>query len=209
MRTEKVFEHVTNTIKDTSENISKPLTESSLKNNQALEILNNKLLEIMNDRRIMASYLLSSLFKITNPENTSQFKLVEDSNSNRVNGLLLHNTTPITLQNNKLNFRDTNREFDIKGVLLKMITSKIYIVDLASLSDKKLMYNFEMHFDIKAPSNKSTRDRTLIKLLESPAVMASGISNTILSPCVPNEFCDRLTILLQEKKTGISSDIIN
>ena len=43
-----------------------------------------------------------------------------------------------------------------------MITNKNYNVDLASLEDKKLMYEFaeEMIFDTKALGNKSTRDRT-------------------------------------------------
>ena len=68
-------------------------------NNKALENLNDKLLEILNDGGIIASYL-SSLSKITNPENTSQFKLVKDSNSNRVNDLPIYNTIPITLYNN-------------------------------------------------------------------------------------------------------------
>ena len=38
----------------------------------------------------------------------------------------------------------------------------------------------EMNFDLKAPGNKCTRDRTLIKLLKSPSLMvsASGISKT-------------------------------
>ena len=59
-----------------------------------------------------------------------------------------------------------------------MITNKNYYVDLASLSDKKLMYVFakEMYFDVKATGNKATRDRTLVKLLKSTAIMASGIS---------------------------------
>ena len=50
-----------------------------------------------------------------------------------------------------ITFRDTGKEFGIKGDLLKMITNKNYNVDLASLSDKKLMYDFakEMHFDVK------------------------------------------------------------
>ena len=41
------------------------------------------------------------------------------------------------------------------------------------------MFDFarEMYFDVKAPGNKTTRDRTVIKLLESPDLMisASGI----------------------------------
>ena len=73
-----------------------------------------------------------------------------------------------------LTFRDTGKEFELTGDLLKMITNKNYNIDLASLADKKLMYDFakEMHFDTKAQGNKSTRDRTLIKILKSPAIMA-------------------------------------
>ena len=46
----KVFEPVTKSIENTSQNITKTLAETSLKNNQTIENLNNKLLEIMNDR---------------------------------------------------------------------------------------------------------------------------------------------------------------
>ena len=85
--TKKVFEPVTKSLENTSENLTKAITESSKENNLALENLNNKLLEIMNGRGILATYLMSPLSKITNPENTTQFKLVKDSNSNRVNDL--------------------------------------------------------------------------------------------------------------------------
>ena len=138
----KVFEPVTKSLENTSEDITKTITESSIKNNQAIENLNNKLLEITNDRGILASYLMTPLSKITNPENTSQFKLVKDSTSNRVNDLLIHNAIPITLHDNLLTFRDTNKVFEQKGDLLKMITNKNYNVDLASLADKKIMYEF-------------------------------------------------------------------
>ena len=209
----EVFEPITKSLEKTSENITKTITENSIRNNEALETLNNKLLEIMNDRGILASYLMSPLSKITNPENTTQFKLVKDSSSNRVNDLLIHNTIPITLYNNLLTFRDTDKEFELKGNLLKMITNKNFNVDLASLADKKLMYDFakEMHFDTKAQGNKSTRDRTLIKLLKSPGLMvsASGVSKTIFSSSDPDELCNRLKLLLQEKHAGNNSDIIN
>ena len=154
---------------------------------------------------------MSPLSKITNLENASQFKLVKDSNLNRVNDLKMNKTVPITLYNNMLKFRDTSKEFELTGDLLKMITNKNYNVDLASLSDKKLMYDFakEMNFDLKAQGNKSTRDRTLIKLLKSPAIMASGVSNTIFLSSDPDEFCDILKLLLQEKQAGNNSDIIN
>ena len=167
----------------------------------------------MNDRGIIASYLMSPLSKIANPEITTQFKLVKDSNSNRVNYLKINKTKPITLYNNMLTFHDTGKEFELKGELLKMITNKNYNVNLASLQDKKLMYGFakEMNFDTKALGNKSTRDRTLIKLLNSPGLMvsASGVSETIFLSSDPNELCDRIKSLLQEKQAGNNSVLIN
>ena len=207
----KIFEPVTISLENTSENITKPITESSKENNLALENLNNKLLEIMNDRGILTTYLMSPLSKITNPENTGQFKLVKDPSSNRVNDLRIHNSLPITLYGNISTFPDTGKEFVLTGDLLKMITNKIYNVDLASLSDKKLMYDFakEMHFDLKSVGNKSIRGGTLIKLLNSPANMASGVSNTIFFSSDPDELCDSLKLLLQEKHAGNNSDIIN
>ena len=207
----KVFEPVTKSLEKTSQGITKIITESSITNNKAIEKLNSKLLEIMNDRGILASYLMSPLSIITNPENTTQIKLVKDSNSNRVNNLKINNSIPITLYNNMLTFRDTGKEFELKGDLLKMITNKNYNFNHASLSDKKLMYEFakEMHFDERCVGNKSTRDRTLIKLLNSPAIMVSGVSKTIFLSSDPDELCYRLKLLLQEKQAGNNSDIIN
>ena len=68
-----------------------------------------------------------------------------------------------------------------------------------------------MNFDSKAQGNKSTRDRTLIKLLKSPGLMdsASGVSKSILLSSDPNEICDRLKLLLQKKHAGNNSDLIN
>ena len=73
----KVFEPVTKSLEKTSQDITKTITQSSIKKNQAIEKLNNKLLEILNDRGILASYLMTPLSKITNPENASHFKLVK------------------------------------------------------------------------------------------------------------------------------------
>ena len=134
----KVFEPVSKSLENTSQDITKTITETSINNNQVIEDINNKLLEIMNDRGILESYLMFPLSIITNPENTTQFKLVKDSNSNRVNDLKINNSIPITLYNNILTFRDTGKEFELKGDLLKMITNKNYNVNLASLADKKI-----------------------------------------------------------------------
>ena len=99
----KVFEPVTKLLENTSQDITKTITETSSKNNQAVEKLITKLLEITNDRGILASYLMSPLSKKTNPANTSQFRLVKDPTSNGVNDLKIHNSIPITLYNKKVN----------------------------------------------------------------------------------------------------------
>ena len=108
----KVFEPVTKSLQNTSEKLTKAISESSKENNLTLENVNNKFLEIMNDRGILATYLMSPLSKITNPEKTNQFKLVKDSSSNRVNDLKIHNSIPITLYGNILTFRDTGKNLN-------------------------------------------------------------------------------------------------
>ena len=40
-------------------------------------------------------------------------------------------------------------------------------------------------------------------------VSASGVSKTIFLSCDPDELCNRLKLLLQEKHAGNNSDIIN
>ena len=110
---------------------------------------------------------MSPLSKMTNPGNTSQFKLVKNSTSNRVNALLIHNTIPITLHAKLVTFRDTGKKFELKGDLWKMIINKNYSVDLASLADKKIMYDFEkeMDFDVKATVIYSRSDTYKITLI--------------------------------------------
>ena len=75
------------------------------------------------------------------------------------------------------------------------------------------MYDFakEMHFDVRGAGNKSNRHRTLIKLHKTPGltVSSSGVSKTKLISSDPNELCDRLKILLQEKQAGKISHLIN
>ena len=195
----KVFQPVTKSLEKTSQDVTKTITGSSITNNKAIEVLNSKLLETMIDRGIIASYFLSPLSKITNPENFSKFKLVKASSSNRVNDLKINKTIPNTLHEYLLTFRDTGREFELKGDLLKMIIDKNYNVDLANLSDKKFMYDFakKMNFFSKAQGKKSTRDRSLIKLLKSPGLMvsASGVSKSIFLSSDPDELRNRLKLL--------------
>ena len=66
-----------------------------------------------------------------------------------------------------------------------------------------------MKFDIKQKGRKSDRDKSLIRLLKSTAIMASGTSNIIILSSDPDELCNRLKLLLQEKHPGNNSDITN
>ena len=117
----ELFEPIYNSIKDVSEDVTRTMMESTKENNKALTTLNSKLLEIMNDRG-MKRPIFCHLSIITNPESTSHFKLVKGSNSNRVNDLLIHNIIPVTLYDTLLIFRDTNKQFELQGDILKMIT---------------------------------------------------------------------------------------
>ena len=79
------FEPVTDTMKNTSEILTKTITETFFNNNKALEKFNNALLEKMNDRGIMAPYLLSPLCKITILESSTQFNFLKRPSSKIVN----------------------------------------------------------------------------------------------------------------------------
>ena len=72
---EEVLEPKTDTVEKSSENLATTMMLNSEENNKALQKLNGKLLDMINDRGIMASSLLSSSYEMTNPENTSHFKL--------------------------------------------------------------------------------------------------------------------------------------
>ena len=65
------------------------MTESSIQTNQAVSDLNEKVLEIMNDKGTIAPYSASSLVILFKSENTSQFILIKDSNSIRMNDFLI------------------------------------------------------------------------------------------------------------------------
>ena len=63
----KLFEPMTDSIKDVSENLTRTITESSIKNKQSIPDLNEKVLELMSDKGMIASYLASSLVNLFKP----------------------------------------------------------------------------------------------------------------------------------------------
>ena len=110
-----------------------------------------------------------------------------------------------------ITFRDTDKTFRLEGDLLKVITNHKFNVDHSNQQDRKIIYQFakEMNYDIKSTGRPSTRHNSMIRVLDQPAIMASGISKTIILSSDPNELCDRLKLLLQEKHAGNNSNIIN
>ena len=94
----EVFEPITNTLKKTSENETKTITENSINNNKAIENLNEKTLELMSDEGMIAPYLASSLVNLFKPENKSQFRLRKNPNSTkRIDDFLIHGNIPVTI----------------------------------------------------------------------------------------------------------------
>ena len=207
----KVFEPLTDTLKKTSDNIAKTITENSINNNKAIENLNEKILEMMNDKGMIAPYLTTSLVEVFKKDNKSQFRLRKDPNSTKMNDFLIHGNIPVTIFSNMITFRDSNKAFRLEGDLLKVITNYKFNVDHSSLQDKKLIYEFakEMKYDIDSIGRPSVRHNSIIRLLEQPAIMASGFSKTIILSSDPNELCDRLKLLLQEKHGGNNSNLID
>ena len=207
----KFFKPMTDELKNTSEKITRTLTENSINNNKAIENLNEKILELMNEQGMIASYLVSSLVEVFKKDNKSQFRLRKDPNSTKLNDFLIHGTIPVTIFSNMIVFRDSNKSFRLEGDLLKVITNYKFNVDHSNPQDKKLIYQFakEMKYDTKSTGRPSVRHNSMVKLLDQPAIMASGFSKTLILSSDPNELCDRLKLLLQEKHGGNNSDIIN
>ena len=76
--------------------------------------------------------------------------------------------------------------------------------------DAKQSFNIldELHFNIRI-TGKSNRDRTLRNnYYNKRSILASGLQ-TIFLPKNSDELCDRLKLLLQEKRGGNNSNIIN
>ena len=164
----------------------------------------------MDEKGMIASYLTSSLV-VFKEDNRSQFRLRKDPDSTKLNDFLIHGKIPVTIFSNMITFRDTDKTFRLEGDLLKVITNHKFNVDHSNPQDRKIIYQFakEMNYDIKSTGRPSTRHNSMIRLLDQPAIMASGISKTIILSSDPNELCDRLKLLLQEKHAGNNSDIIN
>ena len=203
----EVFEPMTNAIKNTSENITKTITEASINNNKAIENLNEKVLESMNDKGLIDS----SLIEVIKSDNKGQFRLTKDPNSTKPNDFLINEKVPVTIFSNMITFRDTKKVFKIEGDLYKVITDYKFNVDHSNKQNRQIIYEFgkEMKYKLKNKGRPSIRHNSMVRLLNQPAIMASGFSKTIILSSDPNELCDRLKLLLQEKHGGNNSNLID
>ena len=119
----------------------------------------------------------SSLVNLFKPENKIQFRFKKGLGSTRMNDFLKNGGIPVTLNSKMLTFRDSNRSIKLEGDLLETKTNYDFNVDHSNQQDRKLIYEFgkETKIDIKQKGRKSDRDKSIIRLLKSPAIMASGI----------------------------------
>ena len=107
-----------------------------------------------------------------------------------MNDFLINKGIPVTLVSNMLIFRDSNKSFKLEGCLLETMTNYDFNVDHSNEQDRKLIYELakEMNFNIRERGNKSDRDKSIIRLLRSPRIMASGVTtifyHLILTNCV-------------------------
>ena len=206
----KVFEPITKSLENTSKIISKTITEISFKNNQAIENLNEKIFELMNDKGLIAPYLASFLVEAFKTDNKSQFRLRKDHSSTKMKDFLINGGIPVTVVSNMIIFRDSNKSFKLDGDILETMTNYDFNVDHSNQQDRKLIYELakELNFNIKQKRNKSERDKSIIRLIRSPRLMASGVTTKFLSENA-DQLCNRLKLLLQEKHAGNNSDRIN
>ena len=145
---------------------------------------------MINDEGLISPHLTSFLVNLFKPENKSQFRLNKDLNSTKMNDFLINGGIPVTPFSNMLIFRDSNKSFKLDGDLLETMTNYDFNVSHSNPKYKKRIYEYaiEMKFNIKKKGRKSGRDRELIKLLKSPAIMACGISNIIFYHPIPMNF---------------------
>ena len=121
---------------------------------------------------------------------------------------LINGGIPVTIYDNMLTSRDSNRSFILDIDLLETMTNYNFNVSNSNPQDRTLIYEFgkEMNFDFRQQGRKSDSDKTMIKLLKAPAIMVSGVT-TIFLPENPDESCNRLKLILQEKQAANNSNI--
>ena len=68
-----------------------------------------------------------------------------------MNGFLINGGIPVSIYDNILTFKDTNRSFRLDGDLLETMTNYDFNVSNSNPQDRKLIYEFgkEINFNIR------------------------------------------------------------
>ena len=204
----ELFETITKAVTDGHQNLPKE-TKSTTKADMELDESKKyiKTLESLNKNEVISSSFIRPLAKLLVPKNKSQFRLKDDPDSDNWK-VYKKNCEKVTFYNDKLLFRDSGVVFTLQGDILSTITG--YDFKKSHSPDAKQIINFlkEMHFNTRA-TGKSNRHKNLIKnYYNTRAILASELKIIFLSGN-PNELCERLKLLIQEKRADNDSGMTN
>ena len=180
-----LLEQLTDAFRNTSQDTTKTITGTSIKNNKVLENLNEKSLDLMNEKGMIAHTLAASLAKLFKPENKSQIRFKKDLNSTRMKDFLINGGTPVSIYDNMVTFRDSYKSFKLDGDLLETRKNFGFDVSKSNPKDQKLIYEFgkKMNFNIRQQGRRSDRDKSMTicaHSFKSPAIMVSGVTTLFL-----------------------------
>ena len=115
-------------------------------------------------------------------------------------------------------FTDSIKTIESDGDISDTMTNyEVNAMSVEHPKDKTLLLDFldEMRFDVKHSGNKSSRDKSLVKIINSPAIRAGLLRELKPKTCSmrflssdPDELYNRLKLLIQDKEAGNNSDII-
>ena len=160
----------------------------------------------MNKIEVIHPRLIRPVAKLLVPKNKSQFRLVDDPDSESWNDYQMKREK-VSFYDDKLVYRDTGVIFTLKGDNLSRISGYDFIK--TDSPDAKHFDSFldGMNFNIRA-TGESNRDRNLVKnSYFKKGILASGLRTVFLSEKLDG-LCDRIEMLLQGKRAGNNSNVI-
>ena len=147
----------------------------------------------MKKNGVVHSILIRPIAKHLVPRNKSQFRLLDDPDSDNWNDYKM-NGEKVTIHDDKLIFRDTGVVCTLKGVILSMITVYDFKKTLSPDAKQIIIFLDEMPFS-KCATAKSNRDRTLINnYYNKKSILTSGLETVFVSGNLEH-LCDRLKLL--------------
>ena len=111
----------------------------------------------MSAKGMIAIYLASSLVNLFKPEHKSQFRIIKDLNSNKMNEFLINGGIPVTLFSNMLTFRDSIKSIKLDGDLSETTTNYDFNVSLSSPKDQKPIFEFGREFNCKIKKKENEK----------------------------------------------------